>query len=130
MSINLTLESQIWLELSFFPNTRFGGVYNPPDSSPYYEQSIIANVYAQTNVKESTVVLGDFNARVGKPDILDPKGKKYEYADICDEIQNAPGKRLINLCKEKSLVVANHLKYENKTLGGNLSYKKGNKWIS
>ena len=129
-NINLTLESQIWLELSCFPNTRFGGVYNPPDSSPYYEQSIIGNVYAQTNVKDSTVVLGDFNARVGKPDILDQKGKKYEYADICDEIQNAPGKRLINLCKEKSLVIANHLKYENRTLGGNLSYKKGNKWIS
>ena len=74
-NINLTLESQIWLELSCFPNTRFGGVYNPPDSSPYYEQSIIGNVYAQTNAKESAVVLGDFNARVGKPDILDHKGK-------------------------------------------------------
>ena len=58
-NINLTLESQIWLELSCFPNTMFGGVYNPPDCSPYYEQSIIGNVYAQTNVKESTVVLGE-----------------------------------------------------------------------
>ena len=107
-----------------FPKHQVRGHIKPPDSSPYYEQSIIGNVYAQTNVKESTVVLGDFNARVGKTDILDQNGKKYEYADICDEIQNAPGKRLINLCKEKSLVIANHLKYKNRTLGGNLSYKK------
>ena len=28
-NINLTLESQIWLELSCFPNTMFGGVYDP-----------------------------------------------------------------------------------------------------
>ena len=39
-------------------------------------------------------------------------------------------KRLINLCKENSLAIANHLKFGNKTLGGNLSYKNGNKWIS
>ena len=43
------------------------GIYNPPDSSPYYEQSIIGNVYAQTNVKESTVVLGDLNIHFDCP---------------------------------------------------------------
>lgn len=34
------------------------------------------------------------------------------------------------MCKEKSLVIANHLSYGNKSLGGNLSYRKGKKWIS
>ena len=44
--------------------------------------------------------------------------------------QNAPGKNVINLCKEKSLVIANHLSYSNRVLGGNLSYRKGKNWIS
>ena len=130
LNVNLTLESQIWFELSCYPNTRFGGIYIPPEDSPFYNQTIMANMYAQINEKEKVVMLGDFNARVGKPDMLNTKGKKLEYVDICDITQNAPGKKIINLCKEKSLVVANHLKYNNKCLGGNLSYRKGNKWIS
>ena len=75
-------------------------------------------------------MLGDFNARVGKPDLMDSKFRKYEYINICDETLNTPGKKFINLCKENSLVIANHLKYGSKTFGGNLSYRKGRKWIS
>ena len=85
---------------------------------------------AQINDIEKVVIMGDFNARVGKPDMLNTHGEKLEYADICDMTQTAPGKSLINLCKENSLVVANHLCYGNKKLGGNLSYRKGNNWIS
>ena len=129
-NVNLTLESQIWFELSCYPNTRFGGIYIPPTDSLYYDQNIIANMCAQINDIEKVVILGDFNARVGKPDMLNTQGEKLEYADICDMTQNAPGKSLINLCKEYSLVVANHVCYGNKNLGGNLSYRKGNNWIS
>ena len=130
LNVNLNLESQIWFELSCYPNTQFGGVYIPPEDSLYYDQSIIANIYAQINEKEKVVILGDFNARVGKPDIFDSEGNKLEYVDTCDKTQNAPGKKLINLCKEKSLVISNHLRYGNKIFGGNLSYRKGKKWIS
>ena len=70
-------------------------------------------------------MLGDFNARVGKPDISDSDGRKLEYVDICDRTQNAPGKKLINLCKDKSLVIANHLKHSSRS--GQYEAKK---WIS
>ena len=129
-NVNLTLESQIWFELSCYPNTRFGGIYIPPKDSLYYDQNIIANMCAQMNDIEKVVILGDFNARVGKPDMLDSQGRNLEYANICDMTQTAPGKSLINLCKENSLVIANHLCYGNKRLGGNLSYRKRNSWIS
>ena len=75
-------------------------------------------------------MLGDFNARVGKPEMINTKGEEYEYIDIKDDTQNAPGRSLLNMCKEKSLVVTNHLKHRNRVFGGNLSFKKGNKWVS
>lgn len=75
LNVNLTLESQIWFELSCYPNTRFGGIYIPPEDSQYYEQTIVANIYAQINEKEKIVMLGDFNARVGKPESLTKKVK-------------------------------------------------------
>ena len=130
VNVNLTLESQIWFELSCYPNTRFGGIYIPPEDSLYYDQTINANIYAQLNETEKVVMLGDFNARVGKPEMFDSKGNKLEYVNTCDSTQNAPGKKLLNLCKDKSLVIANHLKCGRKNLGGNLSYRKGKKWIS
>ena len=129
-NVNVSLESQIWLELSCVPNTRFGGIYVPPEDSPYYDQTIIANMQAQMSESENVVILGDFNGRVGKPDMHDSKGNKLEYVNICDTIQNSPGKKMINLCKDNSLVVVNHLNYFNKSFSGNLSYRKGNRWVS
>ena len=52
-------------------------------------------MHEQINEKDKVVILGDFNARVRKPDIHDTKGEKLEYVNICDITQNAPGKRLI-----------------------------------
>ena len=34
-NVNLTLESQIWFELSCYPNTRFGGIYIYPQETLY-----------------------------------------------------------------------------------------------
>ena len=129
-NINISLESQIWFELSCYPNTRFGGVYIPPEDSQYYDQSIIANMYVQMNGKEKVVILGDFNAHVGRPEMKDSKDNLLEYINVNNTSQNAPGKRLINMCKDRSLVIVNHLKYNNKSYGGNLSYRKGGNWIS
>ena len=128
--VNLDLESQIWLELSCYPNTNFGGIYVPPEDSPYYDPAIMANICAAISDKEQAIVVGDFNARVGKPRMMNERGEEYEYIGIIDNTQNAPGRSLLNICKEKSLVVANHLKYQTNIFGGNLTFKKGNKWIS
>ena len=37
---------------------------------------------------------------------------------------------MIKLCKEKSLVVANHLRYTERYFGRDLSFRKGTRWIS
>ena len=36
LKVNMNLESQIWLEFSFFPNISFGGVYIPPEDSQFF----------------------------------------------------------------------------------------------
>ena len=110
LNVNTSLESQIWLELSIYPKISFGGVYIPPLASKFYDQSLIANIYAYIERKKNVVILGDFNARPGKPTIPNKTGGHYEYSNIKDETVNDPGRKLINLCKEKSLVIANHLK--------------------
>ena len=54
----------------------------------------------------------------------------YDYANIKDSTINAPGRNLLNLCRDRSLVIANHLKYNSKCFGGNLSFRKSENWIS
>ena len=76
-NVNLTLESQIWFELSCYPNTRFGGIYIPPTGSLYYDQNIIANMCAQIKDIGKVVILGDFNACVGNQTCLTFKGKSW-----------------------------------------------------
>ena len=126
----MNLESQIWLELSLFPNIALGGVYIPPEDSQFFEQTIIANMSAYIESKKNVIIVGDFNARPGTPILPNKRGGLYEYADIKDHTVNAPGRNLINLCKEKSLVIANHLRHNESWFGGNLSYRKGERWIS
>ena len=85
---------------------------------------------AHINSKKNVVVLGDFNARTGNPTIPNKRGGHYEYYDIKENTINTLGRNLINLCKDKSLVIANHLKYNDKCFGGNLSYRRGTRWIT
>ena len=129
-NVNMDFEGQIWLELSLYPNISFGGVYIPPVDSRFFDQSLMANMNAHIEKKRKVVILGDFNARPGRPIIPNKNGGHYEYPNIKDDTENIPGKNLVNLCKEKSLVIANHLKHNGKHFGGNLSYRKGRNWIS
>ena len=130
LNVNMNLDSQIWLELSFLPGVYLAGVYIPPDDSRFYDQGIVANISAQIKCKKHVIILGDFNARTGKPKLSNKRGEEYDYINISDNTLNTPGKRLLNMCTDNSLVIANHLNYNNRSLGGNLSFKKGNVWIS
>ena len=129
LNVNTDFESQIWLELSIYPKISFGGIYIPPEDTVYYDQSLIANMNAYIENK-NVVILGDFNSRPGNPTIPKKRGGHYEYANIRDNTINAQGRNLINLCRDRSLVIANHLKHNSKCFGGNLSYRKGDNWIS
>ncbi|KAK8373056.1 hypothetical protein O3P69_015593, partial [Scylla paramamosain] len=62
--VDTDVEGQIWLQLSWWPNVNLGGVYIPPEDSPYYHASQFGEVAARTRGSEKTVVMGDFNARV------------------------------------------------------------------
>ena len=102
----------------------------PPEDSLYYDVAITANICAQMNDKEKVLILGDLNARVGNPAISDRKGQKYISSNIEDTTQNSAGKKLLKVCNEKSLTIANHLVVGDKVFGGKLSYRQGKKWKS
>ena len=129
-NIDREVEDQIWIELSCLPSVKLGGIYIPPDDSPYYHPCMYGEVAARCVDQERVFMMGDFNARVGVPYITNDNGYKYEYEDVRDYVINGHGRTLLNICNNNELVIANHLKYDRKKFGGNLSYKQKNNWIS
>lgn len=49
-----------------------------------------------------------------------------EYINVRDEMVNPHGRDLLNICNGNNMVVANHLRCGDKTLGGNLSFRREN----
>ena len=74
-------------------------------------------------------MIGDLNARVGHLPNVSIHGKMIKYCQVIDFTVNDMGKAVINMCNENDMVVANHLKFQNKQLGGNLSFRRS-QWIS
>ena len=79
---------------------------------------------AETLGSDNMIVLGDLNARVAMPALEDPEGMPYVYKDVADHTLNARGRSILNMCSNNDMVVANHLYYNNRQRGGNLSYKR------
>lgn len=73
--------------------------------------------------------MGDFNAQVAEPH-KDTVSNCYSYVGVQDRSVNNHGRKLINLCKNNSLMVANHLSYSGTTLGGDCSYRQGKRWVA
>lgn len=128
--VDTDVEGQIWLQLSWWPNVNLGGVYIPPEDSPYYHASQFGEVAARTRGSEKVVVMGDFNARVGDPIIRDEMGNLYEYQEVKDRTKNDHGKILVNVCNNNKMVIANHLRTGTKVVGGDLSFRRKEEWIS
>ena len=128
--IDMDTEGQIWVILSFLVTYKLGGVYIPPDNSPYFQAADIGALAAHTLDSNNMFVLGDLNARVAVPALVDPEGMAYVYTGVADQTLNARGRSILNVCANNDMVVANHLNYMNKQLGGNLSYKQRQLWIS
>ncbi|KAG0710222.1 hypothetical protein GWK47_023245 [Chionoecetes opilio] len=72
--------------------------------------------------------MGDLNARVGNPHIIGPDVKVY--CDIKDETVNSHGRLLTKMCNSNDMVLVNNIKHNSKVLGGDLSFKKRNLWVS
>ena len=127
--VDMKTEGQIWLEMSCWPGVLLGGVYIPPEDSPYHQPAHLGALAGRIAECERVVIVGDLNARVGKPIIRNENDELYNYYGVKDFTVNNMGRSVIQMCNDNDMVVANHLKYENKQLGGNLSFRR-TQWIS
>ena len=128
--IDMDTEGQIWITLTFLVTFKLGGVYIPPDDSPYFQQADIGALAAHTLQSGNLFVLGDLNARVAVPKLSDSDNRPFVYSGVVDHVLNARGRTLINMCSDNNMVIANHLVFNDKQLGGQLSFKRRNQWIS
>ena len=129
-SIDMETEGQIWIVLNFLVSYKLGGVYIPPDGSPYYQASDMGALASHTRDTGNVLVMGDLNARVAAPYLSNADGVPYVYSGVVDNTLNARGRSLINMCDNNDMIIANHLQYGGNHLGGNLSFKRGDQWIS
>ena len=67
----------------------------------FYED--LHDVLKETHMKDVIFIIGDWNARVGSQEIPGVTGK------LSLGVQNEAGQRLIELCRETSLIIANTL---------------------
>ena len=87
-------------------------VYAPPSNTEeaeverFYED--LQDLLELTPKKDVLFIIGDWNAKVGSQEIPGLTGK------FGLGIQNEAGKRLIEFCQEKSLVIANTLFQQHK----------------
>ena len=128
--MDMKTEGQIWVTLAFLVTYKLGGVYIPPEDSPYFHQADIGKLASHTVESGNLVVLGDFNARVAVPNLSNSNNIPYVYTGVVDHTLNARGRSLLNICSNNSMVIANHLLYNNKELGGQLSFRQRDNWIS
>lgn len=130
LQVDTKEEGQIWVVLSCLPALKLGGVYIPPSDSPYYSPAQYGALAGHTADKDQVIALGDFNARVAKPQLTDGNGNQYHYQGVRDNELNEHGRTLLNICNNNGLVVANHLCCDRKLLGGDLSFRRREQWIS
>ena len=128
--VDMDTEGQIWVILDLIVSYKLGGVYIPPDDSPYFRQSDIGALASHTLEAGNIIVMGDLNARVAVPELVNSENVPYVYSGVVDNTVNARGRSLLHLCSNNNMVIANHLLYNKSQLGGNLSFRRGNTWIS
>ena len=71
-------------------------------------------------------VLGDLNARVAVPKLSDSDNRPCIYSGVVDHVRNARSTSSINMYSDNNMVIANHLVFNDKQLGGQLSFKREN----
>ena len=93
-SIDMKTEGQIWITLNFLVSYKLGGVYIPPEDSPYCQPSDMGVLAAQTSETGNIMALGDFNARVAVPNLTDTQNNLYKYSGVVDNTLNVCGRCL------------------------------------
>ena len=129
-SINTGNEGLISCKCSLLPEIVLAAMYIPPRDSLYFcdYQFGILNELLFDNDK--AVVLGDFNSRVSRPVLYNLNGDLISYPHINDDCRNENGDRLLLTCQSSASIIVNNIFKDNKHFPGNLTYKKGRRWIS
>ena len=111
VEVDTNTEGQIWIVLDRHgtQTVKVGGVYIPPEDSPYFNPAEFGALAAHTRDTNNIIVLGDFNARVGVPNIIDKNGVPYVYRGTEDLVRNSHGRSLINLCNNNDMTIVNHI---------------------
>ena len=66
-NVDISVEGQIWIKLSFLPKLEIGGCYIPPPDSPYFDIASFAKIREHCMNNDCTyIILGDLNGRCGK----------------------------------------------------------------
>ena len=116
-------EEQIWVVMSWLPRRRLAGVYIPP-VTPYYRPAQYGALSEHNVGSDSVIVLGDCNARVGSPNLLDNNDTPYQYQDVKGDVLNEHGRTLMNICNDNDMVVVNHLCRQGRLFWGGLSFRR------
>ena len=67
---------------------------------------------------------------MGVPSLRDSEGVPFVYSGVVDHTLNARGRAITKVCTNNSMAICNHLYYKDRQLGGNLSFRRGQQWIS
>ena len=121
----------ISVSFTFQPNVIFWGFYIPPSDSRYYDDVHFALLMSRIKSdNRDVVVLGDLNAKIKDYSILLKESDVYSYKKQPENVQNAHGTILQDICIKNNLLIINNLKSEYKRYVGALTFRRRNKWIS
>ena len=81
-------------------------ISNAEEAEQFYED--LQDLLELTPKKDVPFIIGDSNAKVGSQEIAEVTGK------FCLRVQNEAGQRLIELCQENALIIANTLFQQHK----------------
>ena len=133
--VDLTTEDQVWFSFKKLPGVIFAGLYVTPSDSIYHTEASFAAIQARclSSQDKQFILFGDLNARCGAEvkQLLDNADSAYHPTDL---IVNPRGRKLIQLCRDAKLLIANNLSYKiggaQVTLQGNLTFRRRIEWIS
>ena len=129
---NISLhKDQILFKLKQVPGFSFAAIYVPPRDSPFFTNESLAIINEHCcNPHDPIVLIGDFNARLGKLDDFADVMNGCTYSDNPDMQKNTNGNELRSLMKANGMMPVNGLETCGRSFERGLTFRKGRSWIS
>ena len=136
-NIDVSIEGQVWIELSVLSKVQIGGCYIPPPDSPYFDMLSFAKIQEHClETPYKSIILGDLNGRCGKAVHSLPSEQDCTYLiEMLPDPVTKPlsnGNDVLQLCQDAGMIVLNNLCYKGdiSRFQSKCTYRKGDKWIS